>query len=203
MASGGAAGATSLAFVYSLDYARTRLANDSKSAKKGGTREFNGMVDVYRKTMASDGIAGLYRGFVISCVGIVVYRGLYFGMYDSLKPVLLTGDLAVRSARACGAMRKEGGEAQAGQPAPFAARPGSGHAPRVARSRGSRRACAQDGRGAVSPFAGPHPSSDLPSASPAFQRDHRTTSWRRSCWAGASPSARAWPATPSTPCGGA
>lgn len=94
MASGGAAGATSLAFVYSLDYARTRLANDNKSAKKGGTREFNGLVDVYRKTIASDGIAGLYRGFVISCVGIVVYRGLYFGMYDSVKPVLLVGDLA-------------------------------------------------------------------------------------------------------------
>jgi hypothetical protein len=48
----------------------------------------------HRKTIASDGIAGLYRGFNISCVGIVVYRGLYFGMYDSLKPVLLTGDLA-------------------------------------------------------------------------------------------------------------
>jgi solute carrier family 25 (adenine nucleotide translocator) protein 4/5/6/31 len=39
-------------------------------------------------------VAGLYRGFNISCVGIIVYRGLYFGMYDSLKPVLLTGDLA-------------------------------------------------------------------------------------------------------------
>lgn len=36
----------------------------------------------------ADGIAGLYRGFVISCVGIVVYRGLYFGLYDSLKPAL-------------------------------------------------------------------------------------------------------------------
>lgn len=36
----------------------------------------------------TDGIAGLYRGFVISCVGIVVYRGLYFGLYDSLKPAL-------------------------------------------------------------------------------------------------------------------
>jgi len=96
MASGGAAGATSLAFVYSLDYARTRLANDAKSAKKGGgDRQFNGLVDVYRKTMATDGVAGLYRGFTISCVGIIVYRGLYFGMYDSLKPVLLTGDLAV------------------------------------------------------------------------------------------------------------
>lgn len=112
------------------------LANDSKSSKKGGQREFNGLVDVYRKTLASDGIAGLYRGFVsgsflrlgfffllppsaqrallptlsrspqnqnkktkpkkqsISCVGIIVYRGLYFGMYDSIKPVLLTGDLA-------------------------------------------------------------------------------------------------------------
>lgn len=88
LASGGAAGASSLLFVYSLDYARTRLANDNKSAKKGGSRQFNGLLDVYRKTLATDGIAGLYRGFVISCVGIIVYRGLYFGLYDSLKPLL-------------------------------------------------------------------------------------------------------------------
>jgi len=93
LGSGGAAGASSLLFVYSLDYARTRLANDSKSAKKGGERQFNGLVDVYKKTLASDGIAGLYRGFNISCAGIIVYRGLYFGLYDSLKPVLLTGKL--------------------------------------------------------------------------------------------------------------
>jgi solute carrier family 25 (adenine nucleotide translocator) protein 4/5/6/31 len=46
------------------------------------------MIDVYKKTLATDGIAGLYRGFVISCVGIVVYRGLYFGIYDSVKPIL-------------------------------------------------------------------------------------------------------------------
>jgi len=88
LASGGAAGASSLVFVYSLDYARTRLANDAKASKKGGERQFNGLIDVYRKTLASDGIAGLYRGFVISCLGIVVYRGLYFGMYDSIKPQL-------------------------------------------------------------------------------------------------------------------
>jgi len=88
LASGGAAGASSLLFVYSLDYARTRLANDNKSAKKGGSRQFNGLVDVYRQTLKTDGIAGLYRGFVISCVGIVVYRGLYFGVYDSVKPLL-------------------------------------------------------------------------------------------------------------------
>lgn len=89
IASGGAAGAMSLCFVYSLDYARTKLANDTKSSKKGSTREYNGLIDVYRKTLATDGIAGLYRGFVISCVGIIVYRGCYFGFYDSLKPILL------------------------------------------------------------------------------------------------------------------
>jgi len=94
LASGGAAGACSLFFVYSLDYARTRLANDNKASKKGGgERQFNGLVDVYRKTIATDGIQGLYRGFNISCVGIIVYRGLYFGMYDSLKPVVLTGNM--------------------------------------------------------------------------------------------------------------
>ena len=76
LASGGAAGASSLLFVYSLDYARTRLANDNKSAKKGGERQFNGILDVYKKTYATDGIGGLYRGFVPSVVGIVVYRGL-------------------------------------------------------------------------------------------------------------------------------
>jgi len=92
LASGGLAGAASLTLVYSLDYARTRLANDNKASKKGGgERQFNGLVDVYRKTLATDGIAGLYRGFNISCVGIIVYRGLYFGVYDSLKPVVLVG----------------------------------------------------------------------------------------------------------------
>ncbi|XP_078371583.1 uncharacterized protein LOC144655234 [Oculina patagonica] len=90
--SGGAAGAMSLLFVYSLDYCRTRLANDAKAGSKGGERQFNGIVDVYRKTLASDGIAGLYRGFVISCVGIIVYRGFYFGLYDTLKPILLGED---------------------------------------------------------------------------------------------------------------
>lgn len=88
--SGGCAGSLSLLFVYSLDYARTRLANDAKG--KGGERQYKGLIDVYAKTLKSDGIQGLYRGFVISCVGIFVYRGMYFGLYDSLKPILLGPD---------------------------------------------------------------------------------------------------------------
>ncbi|KAL8130049.1 hypothetical protein V2J09_019204 [Rumex salicifolius] len=93
VAAGGVAGATSLLFVYSLDFARTRLASDAKAAKKGGERQFNGLIDVYRKTIKTDGVAGLYRAFNISCVGIIVYRGLYFGLYDSLKPVVLVGGM--------------------------------------------------------------------------------------------------------------
>jgi len=93
IASGGAAGTMSLLFVYSLDYARTRLANDAKG--KGGERQFNGLIDVYVKTLKSDGIQGLYRGFTISAVGIFIYRGMYFGLYDTLKPLLLGKDAGV------------------------------------------------------------------------------------------------------------
>merc|ERR1712130_874113 len=89
IASGDAAGTLSLLFVYSLDYARTRLANDAKG--KGGERQFNGLIDVYVKTLKSDGIQGLYRGFTISAVGIFIYRGMYFGLFDTLKPILIGG----------------------------------------------------------------------------------------------------------------
>jgi len=91
--SGGCAGFGSLCFVFSLDYARTRLSADAKSAGKGGERQFTGLLDVYKKTFAADGIAGLYRGFVLSSVGIFIYRGLYFGIYDTVKPLVL-GDNA-------------------------------------------------------------------------------------------------------------
>jgi len=94
MASGGVAGALSLCFVYPLDYARTRLASDTKVAgKTGGGRQFNGLFDCLAKTVKSDGPIGLYRGFMVSCAGIIVYRGCYFGFYDSLKPVLLVGSM--------------------------------------------------------------------------------------------------------------
>ncbi|KAF9435954.1 ADP/ATP carrier protein [Entomortierella beljakovae] len=86
IASGAGAGAASHLFVYSLDYARTRLSSDAKG-KNGAGRQYNGLLDVYKKTYASDGIAGLYRGFAVSVAGSVIYRGLYFGLYDSIKPL--------------------------------------------------------------------------------------------------------------------
>ena len=32
---------------------------------------------------------------MISCVGIIVYRGFYFGLYDTLKPMLLGDDASL------------------------------------------------------------------------------------------------------------
>jgi solute carrier family 25 (adenine nucleotide translocator) protein 4/5/6/31 len=83
LGSGGAAGATSLCFVYPLDYARTRLGADV--GRSAGTREYNGLVDCIKKTVKSDGIVGLYRGFNVSVQGIIIYRAAYFGCYDTIR----------------------------------------------------------------------------------------------------------------------
>ena len=85
-ASGGAAGATSLCFVYPLDFARTRLAADVGSGK---AREFTGLVNCLTTIAARDGPVGLYRGFGISVVGIIAYRASYFGLFDTGKAMFL------------------------------------------------------------------------------------------------------------------
>jgi len=82
MASGGLAGAGSLCIVYPLDYARTRLASDVGA----GQKTFNGLGDCLIKTAKGpSGVLGLYNGFGVSVAGIIPYRGVYFGMYDSLS----------------------------------------------------------------------------------------------------------------------
>jgi len=81
MASGGLAGAGSLCIVYPLDYARTRLAADVGSGKQ----QFNGLADCLKKTAASGGIGSLYNGIGVSITGIIPYRGVYFGLFDTLS----------------------------------------------------------------------------------------------------------------------
>lgn len=91
LASGAAAGASGLCFVYPLDFARTRLAADVGKATKGegvAKREFTGLTDCLVKIFKTDGPIGLYRGFFVSVQGIIVYRGAYFGFYDTAKGML-------------------------------------------------------------------------------------------------------------------
>ncbi|KAL7678388.1 hypothetical protein ACOME3_004615 [Neoechinorhynchus agilis] len=83
---GGMAGATSLLFVYPLDFARTRLGVDIGRALH--ERQFTGTMDCLVKIYKSDGLSGLYRGFNISVLGIFVYRAFYFGGYDAGKMLM-------------------------------------------------------------------------------------------------------------------
>lgn len=68
---------------YPLNYARNRLALDI--GRKTEEREFKNFRHCMSKTYNSDGIRGFYRGYPISVVGIIAYRGLYFGLYDTFK----------------------------------------------------------------------------------------------------------------------
>jgi solute carrier family 25 (adenine nucleotide translocator) protein 4/5/6/31 len=82
MASGGLAGAGSLTIVYPLDYARTRLASDVGSGKK----QFDGLLDCLKKTASGPkGVLSLYNGFGVSVMGIIPFRGTYFGVNDTLN----------------------------------------------------------------------------------------------------------------------
>jgi len=90
LASGGMAGATSLCFVYPLDFARTRLAADV--GKGAAEREFSGLGNCLTKIYRSDGLYGLYRGFSVSVQGIIIYRASYFGFFDTIKSMVMTSD---------------------------------------------------------------------------------------------------------------
>lgn len=86
LASGGAAGATSLLFVYPLDFARTRLAAD---LGKKESRQFTGLGNCLSTVYKKDGLKGLYQGFGVSVGGIIVYRAAFFGGFDTAKGIFL------------------------------------------------------------------------------------------------------------------
>ncbi|CAI2375420.1 unnamed protein product [Moneuplotes crassus] len=84
--SGSAAGLTSSLLFYPLDFSRTRLAVDIGRNKK--ERQFQNIYDVASKIMRSDGLTGFYRGLSITLLLTVLYRGSYFGLYDTGKAYL-------------------------------------------------------------------------------------------------------------------
>merc|ERR1711865_138351 len=47
--------------------------------------QFSGLFDCLTKTMSQGGFFSMYNGFGVSVVGIIAYRGPYFGLYDTLK----------------------------------------------------------------------------------------------------------------------
>uniref|UniRef100_A0A0N5BKA3 ADP/ATP translocase n=1 Tax=Strongyloides papillosus TaxID=174720 RepID=A0A0N5BKA3_STREA len=84
LAAGGVAGVATFAIIYPLDFARTRLAIDMG---RKTNREFKGMIDCIKKIFKVDGIQGLYRGLSPSLAYIFLYRGAYYGFFDSGKSI--------------------------------------------------------------------------------------------------------------------
>lgn len=48
-------------------------------------REFKNLRHLLKRTYKEDGFKGYYRGLPVSCSGIFLYRGLYFGLYDTFS----------------------------------------------------------------------------------------------------------------------
>lgn len=82
---GGSAGACCMFLVYPLDLARTRLGVD---VGLGDKRQFRGLTHCIFSILRSDGIRGLYNGILVSLYSIFLYRGLYFGSFDTAKRVI-------------------------------------------------------------------------------------------------------------------
>ncbi|CAI4230960.1 unnamed protein product [Auanema sp. JU1783] len=87
---GGGAGVATFMFIYPLDFVRTRLAIDLGKDKKD--REFKGMFDCMRKIVRHDGFFGLYKGLLPSLQYIFMYRGSYYGLFDTAHPYFSTED---------------------------------------------------------------------------------------------------------------
>ncbi|CAD8122186.1 unnamed protein product [Paramecium sonneborni] len=79
--SGSVAGATSMFFIYPLDIARKAMISDMYNTEK----KYKGLIDCTKKLFMKRGIKGIYRGFGISVSSVSLYRGIYFGIYDTAK----------------------------------------------------------------------------------------------------------------------
>jgi len=79
--SGGLAGALANTICYPFDFARTRLASDLKSGKP----QFKGIWDCISTTVKSQGIVGLYTGWMVTCMGAFVYRAGQLGCFKQIQ----------------------------------------------------------------------------------------------------------------------
>ncbi|KAK9874044.1 hypothetical protein WA026_002400 [Henosepilachna vigintioctopunctata] len=75
-----------LSALYPLDYVHTRLGADV--GKSLSERQYTGLFDCMSKTVKSAGPVGLYRGFLVSVQGIIIYTASYFSFCDTAKGML-------------------------------------------------------------------------------------------------------------------
>lgn len=68
-----------------LDFAYTKLTSDLPI---GGIYVYTGILDVWKKTVQSHGIQGLYVGFWASCLYLCAYRISFYSLREVCKTIL-------------------------------------------------------------------------------------------------------------------
>jgi len=63
---------------YPLEYTRQQLTN--RVERKG-----MGLCNFFKETVHSKGVKGLFQCVHLFLIGLIIFRGTYFGIYDSLK----------------------------------------------------------------------------------------------------------------------
>lgn len=84
LATGALTGALSVFPMYPIIFARNRLAADNGSK----FREFKGFGDVITKTVKNGGPTALFTGFTAGIPGMIMYRTVYFGAFDTAKALV-------------------------------------------------------------------------------------------------------------------
>lgn len=74
------------AFIFQpFEYAKTQIYADIKKKYYGQKSNYNGLIDVFKKEYKKNGIKKFYRGVGSSLICMFIYRGFYFGLYDTLN----------------------------------------------------------------------------------------------------------------------
>ena len=83
--SGALAGMTSMLIFHPFDFAHTKISTDKKNKLLNKKQKYKNLKDLYKQEYKKGGLKGIYRGIPMSCTTMFIYRGLYFGLYDTLK----------------------------------------------------------------------------------------------------------------------
>ena len=74
---GASAGLLTRTILYPLEYTRNRMNNQIKGEKS--------ILGCLKEAYCREGLRGIYRGAMVSFVGVAVFRSTYFGIYDTFK----------------------------------------------------------------------------------------------------------------------
>jgi len=88
---GSIAGGIGAAAVYPIDLVKTRMQNQRIGVD--GKRLYNNSLDCFRKTIASEGVLGLYRGLLPQMIGVAPEKAIKLTVNDMLRDAFTVKDV--------------------------------------------------------------------------------------------------------------